>query len=221
MDLELLRRALGRRAIAALAVAAFAGAGCQRDEVTHTRVPKVEEPREAAPALPPGHPPLDASGPGAGELSSSHASGSAEASGDGSLKWRLPKGWTSERGSGMRFATIKPSTPGDGKVEVTVVMLQGPAGGELANVNRWRGQIGLAPIDEPARAAARQALATKAGQVSLYDFTSEGEVKSRMVAVLLSSGDGNTWFVKMSGDAPRVAAARADFIRLLESLHFD
>jgi len=32
---------------------------------------------------------------------------------------------------------------------------------------------------------------------------------------------GNTWFVKMSGDAEPVAAAGADFIHLLESLRLE
>ena len=88
------------------------------------------------------------------------------------LKWTLPKGWTDAAGSGMRYATLKPPVPG--RVDVSVVVLPGPAGGELANVNRWRGQIGLAPIDHQALAAARTALETKAGVVSVYDFSSEG-----------------------------------------------
>ena len=68
--------------------------------------------------------------------------------GQGALKWALPKGWTETPGSGMRYATLTP--PGAGKVEMSVVVLPGAAGGELANVNRWRGQIGLPPLDEAA-----------------------------------------------------------------------
>ena len=30
--------------------------------------------------------------------------------------------------------------------------------------------------------------------------------------------DGNTWFVKMTGDAGAVGAARPDFLRIVESL---
>ena len=137
------------------------------------------------------------------------------ASETGALRWKLPKGWTEQGPSAMRYATLKPATAG--KVDVSVVVLPGPAGGELANVNRWRGQIGLAPIDEEALAKARQTLKAKAGDVLLYDFTSDGQAKSRLVAGLLSAG-GNTWFVKMVGDAGPVASTRPDFIHLLESL---
>jgi hypothetical protein len=88
------------------------------------------------------------------------------------LKWTLPKGWTRTAGSGMRFATLTPSGPG--KAEVSVVMLPGAAGTELANVNRWRGQIALQPLDLRALGTARQTVQCKAGTVAVYDFTGEG-----------------------------------------------
>jgi hypothetical protein len=101
-----------------------------------------------------------------------------------------------------------------------VVVLPGPAGGELANVNRWRGQIGLPATDEASLARARTTVQSKAGTVNVYDFTSEGTKKSRLVAGSLLI-DGSSWFVKLTGDAEPVAAARADFLRILESLRLD
>jgi len=134
---------------------------------------------------------------------------------EGGLAWTLPKGWEQNLSGGMRYATLKAPQPG--KLDISVVVLPGPAGGELANVNRWRGQIGLSPIDEGGLRAARKPVRTKAGEMALYDFTSDGQVKTRVVAGLTES-QGNTWFFKMVGDADPVAAARADFIRLLESV---
>ena len=139
--------------------------------------------------------------------------------GKGALKWTLPKGWTEGGGEGMRYATLKP--PVAGKVEATVVVLPGVAGGELSNVNRWRGQIGLGPLDEKALAAARKTIPSKAGTIAVFDFTSEGQVKSRMVAGLISTPDGNTWFLKLTGDAEPVAKAQLDFMRFMGSLRLD
>jgi hypothetical protein len=99
-------------------------------------------------------------------------------------------------------------------------VLPGPAGGELANVNRWRGQIGLEPLDEAALAAARKTLTTKAGPLKVYDFTSGGASGKRLVAGLTEI-EGNTWFVKLTGDAGAVGAARDDFMKLLGSLRVD
>ncbi len=118
----------------------------------------------------------------------------------------------------MRYATLR--APVDGRLDISVTVLPGPAGGELANVNRWRGQIGLPSLDEAALVAARKALRTRAGPVSLYDFTSAGEKKSRVVAGL-ALVDGNTWFIKMTGDASAVEKAHADFLRIVESLRLD
>jgi hypothetical protein len=107
-----------------------------------------------------------------------------------------------------------------GAVDASVVVLPGPAGGELANVNRWRGQIGLEPLDEAALAAARKTLTTKAGPLKVYDFTSGGASGKRLVAGLTEI-EGNTWFVKLTGDAGAVGAARDDFMKLLGSLRVD
>jgi len=193
--------------------------GCDRDQVSRTVVtpeaPAAPAPLPAhgsMPAMPPGAMPPAGSMPG-GELPPPPRPRTA-------LKWVAPKGWTETQGSGMRFATLTPPA-GAGKAEVSVVVLPGPAGGELANVNRWRGQIGLPPLDEAALAAARKSVTAKAGTVAVYDFTSEGQVKSRMVTGLLASADGNTWFFKLMGDADPVGKAKPGFMHLLETLHLD
>jgi hypothetical protein len=176
---------------------ALTAAACGRDDVTHFRVPK-EAPRES-PAVPAGVTAPD--GP----------------KGRG-LRWTLPQGWTEAAGGAMRFATLKP--PVQGKVDASVIVLPGPAGGELANVNRWRGQIGLPGLDEEGLARARKVMKTQAGPLKVYDFRSEGKPASRLVAGLTEAA-GDTWFVKMTGDADAVGAARDDFMKLLGSLRFE
>lgn len=199
-----------KTALCALASAlAAASAGCRREEVVHARVPKESAMAAAGPAAGPmagGPPPGDVAPP-------------PRPAGGAALKWSLPKGWAESAGGGMRYATLKP--PVEGKIDVSVVVLPGTAGGELANVNRWRGQIGLPALDDASLSAARKVVATRAGKVSLYDFESEGQAKTRMVAGLLETAEGNTWFLKMVGDAGPVAASRAPFVHFLETLHFD
>jgi len=187
--------------------AAAALAGCQRDEVAHFRVPK-------APAAPAGMAAMAPGGMGGGDVAPPPTP-----TGAGALRWTLPQGWSESRGSGgMRYATL--TAPGAGKLDVSVVVLPGPAGGELANVNRWRNQIGLAPLGEGDLAGARTAVKSKAGTIALYDFTSEGTKRTRVVAGY-TFADGNTWFVKMTGDAEAVKTARPAFLSLVESLRFD
>lgn len=197
-----------RRTVSGLGVAAgmVLLLGCNRDEVSQATVAK-GGPAQPAPGAAMGGMPM-------GELPPP-----PRPTGSGALKWSTPKGWTETAGSNMRFATLTP--PGAGKAELSVVVLPGAAGGELANVNRWRGQIGLEPLDEKGLAASRQTVKSKLGGVSVFDFTSEGKVQSRMVTGLISTADGNTWFLKLVGDAAPVGKAKPDFMRFLETLHLD
>jgi hypothetical protein len=197
------------RALLAAAAALMAVAiGC-RDEIAHYRVPKGSEAPGAGLAMPAsmgGKPASDVPAP-------------PQPTGGSALHWTLPARWTESRGgSAMRYATLK--APVNGRLDVSVTVLPGEAGGELANVNRWRGQIGLPNLDEGTLAAARRPVETKAGVVSLYDFTSEGTQRSRVVAGL-ALVEGNTWFIKMTGEAPAVEKAHADFLRIVESLRLD
>jgi len=203
----------------ALFAAGLLATACARDEVSHFTVPK----GPAAPAAPaglaepPGGSPMTAPGarPPPPGMEGDVAPPPKPESG---LTWSLPKGWTEKREGGMRYATL--GVPVKGRIDGSVVVLPGPAGGELQNVNRWRSQIGLPPIDEAALARSRQAVKSRAGTLSLYDFSSDGEKKSRVVAGLLESG-GSTWFVKLTGDAEAVASARPEFLSLLESLRLE
>lgn len=133
------------------------------------------------------------------------------------LEWALPADWTSELNQGgMRYATLKPK--GSEKVDVSVIPLGGSAGGELANVNRWRGQIGLEPITEKERAALRTQLKSQAGPVTVFDLNNPGNPAGRLVVGILSTRTGDTWFVKMVGEHEPVAKAKPAFLKLLESL---
>ncbi|HET6440705.1 MAG TPA: hypothetical protein VFG59_21780 [Anaeromyxobacter sp.] len=180
----------------ALGLAAISLAACQRDEVAHYRVPKVggEVMASAGVQLPP--PPAP----------------------KGGLRWTLPPGWKEAAGGQMRYATLTAPVPG--KVDVSVVVLPGDAGGELANVNRWRNQIGLAPLADGELPSVKKVVKSGAGDLNVYDFTSEGQKRTRTIAGLASI-EGSTWFVKMTGDAEPVASARASFLDLLGSLHLE
>lgn len=128
-----------------------------------------------------------------------------------SLAWRAPSGWKEKAGDGMRLATLLPPAE-DGQAELSIVQLEGEAGGDLANVNRWRGQLGLSSTDS---LAGSEPVTTKAGKALLVDL--KGDDK-RMIAAILKVG-GATWFFKLSGPASAVAAAKPGFLSFLGTLH--
>ena len=168
-------------------------AACQKDRIEVRRVPK-----EAPPAMP-------------GAV--------AEGARPGGVAWTAPAGWKEIPGNGMRVASFE-LPEGPGKAEVTVVALPGDVGGELANVNRWRGQLALPPIAEGDLAAARRTEASPLGPVLVYDFTGTGEKKTRLAAGMISVS-GTTWFFKLMGDERAVEAAKPAFLKLLRGLKSD
>ena len=203
-------RGLPARA-APLALAAALAAplgGCSRDDVSHARVPKVAAPAPGA-AAPPGMPPPGTAGAPGGGVDAPPVPDGASA-----LAWTLPKGWTQAGPSAMRFATLK--APVEGKLDVSVVVLPGPAGGELANVNRWRSQIGLPAVAAAELAGLVSSVSAGPKTLSFVDFTKDDK---RVAAAWTRHGE-NTWFFKFSGPAALVGAEKAKFSAFLESIRF-
>ncbi len=197
-------------AMAHLALAAVACTGlgaCGDDQVTHARVPKTAAKVEAAtPAAP------------VGVAASPQAESQA---GKASVRpaWTVPANWKQVPGSGMRYATLQADAPG--APEITVVMLGGAAGGELANVNRWRGQVGLAPVDEAALAGLRTTVTSKVGPVQVYDFAGQGADATRMLAAIWTDANGDTWFFKTNGSPAAVDSVRPGLLATLETLRLE
>src|SRR5688572_31734231 len=120
--------------VAALAVGAACVVGCGEEEGEPVGVAQAEPARaEAPPSAPATSPSAPSSAPAAGEAGG---------------PWKVPAGWRQDaRQRPMRFATFLIGE-GDAAVEVAVSQFPGDVGGLLANVNRWRGQVGLAPVTE-------------------------------------------------------------------------
>ena len=63
------------------------------------------------------------------------------------LTYNAPEDWVESTGSSMRIASYTvPYNGGFG--DLSVIRLGGDAGGIVANVNRWRGQLNLPPVNK-------------------------------------------------------------------------
>jgi hypothetical protein len=134
------------------------------------------------------------------------------------FSWKAPADWTPQAASGMRIASF--SVAGSpGPADVSVVSFSGDGGDDLANVNRWRGQVGLAPIAQGDLAAAVTPVATPAGSLSFVDFsgTAEGKGPTRILGAWLRSGP-KVWFFKMIGPAAVVGPQHDAFVAFLSSV---
>src|SRR5213595_3585869 len=76
------------------------------------------------------------------------------------IKWNAPEGWTEVPPSSMRYASFSASDGNAGKIDISIVTFAGDGGSDADNVNRWRGQIDLAPIDASAVTSQVESLKT-------------------------------------------------------------
>ena len=128
-------------------------------------------------------------------------------------KWKVPDGWQEQSPGQMQTAKFTLA----GNAEVTVAAFPGDVGGMLANLNRWRGQIGSAPVDAAELPKHITSLDVRGISGTLVDFTSENKQR-RLIAVIVPR-DGQTWFFKLLGDEPSVAGAKDSFVQFVKSAH--
>jgi hypothetical protein len=123
----------------------------------------------------------------------------------------------------MRAASFKVKGEGGKTADVGVFPLPGMAGSDLANVNRWRGQVGLAELDEDALAKAAEPVPMAGSQAKLFDMAGQnagsGE-KTRILAAIFRQQD-MAWFFKMTGDDALVASQKPAFVEFLKSVSFN
>lgn len=187
-------------------------AGCDRDPVRTYRVPKEEVPTTAA--IPDPH------GSGAGGMM---MGGGAATSPAQQVTWTLPEGWEELEPNQFRVGNFRiPETDGPG-AEVTIIPLGGMAGTDLANVNRWRGQVGLPPVLQDDLAGLAQELSIGGEKGVMFDLgggqPADGK-PLRMLAAILRRG-GTSWFIKALGPDALVAGQRDAFVKFLAGLNFD
>jgi hypothetical protein len=106
----------------------------------------------------------------------------------------------------------------DGKLEVTVAAFPGSVGGNVANVNRWRRQIGLGELSEADATRALTPLDVPGAKAMLVEMSNERDGrKTRVIGVIWPRG-GQTWFFKLTGDDAVAEREKAAFVRFVQSV---
>lgn len=136
--------------------------------------------------------------------------------------WTIPSGWQSVPPAQFLLAEFSISDPVGAKAEVNVAEFEGEAGGPLANVNRWRGQLGLGTIGENDLRQMAQPLNVTNGKAMLVDFagTDAKTGKPTQLIGVIVSQPGQTWFYKLMGDKQIVAQQKNVFMKFIQSANY-
>src|SRR5436190_13628135 len=132
------------------------------------------------------------------------------------IKWQTPEGWTEVAPSSMRYASFSAPADEGGKIDISIVTFPGDGGSDADNVNRWRGQMGLAPVD--ANAVSSQVAPLKTGDTTFSTTDIVGN-KTRTIAAW-TRRDGRVWFFKATGPTAAIEKEKPNFVKFVESVRF-
>jgi len=164
--------------------------GCKKEDIHSYRVPRQPEIEKSMVAQP------------------SNASPTPS-----NVVWTIPTAWHEvETTVSMRIATFHAGS----EIEISVAAFPGDVGGLLANVNRWRGQVGLDPSDEQSVDESIEEI--DGSDVIVVDVTGD---TVRLIGSIINIGDGKTWFVKATGESGAIEAIKADLVAFSVSFHLN
>ncbi len=206
---------IARSPILALVALLLCATACRKGDVQSYRIPKETDPE--MPALASGDSSaVPASSPAGNAAAPDMASTPVATAHGADLTWTAPAAWKAKTGSTMRKGSFAiPGSAGDGDLAITA--FPGDVGGELANVNRWRGQLNLPPIGEAELPSAVRRVEFNGLAFGLVELVGPGDKPQRMLGAYVPY-HGATWFFKLVGPDATVAQAREDFLAFVQTV---
>ncbi len=208
-----------------LVLAALPFTGCRDQKITAYRAAKDPAPvmAAAAPAqmapgatLPDGHPAIGgeatpASAPGAMTGSVPTAEGMA-------LLWTAPAHWTAKSLGSMRKGSYAVAGEAGAVGDLAITAFPGDTGGLFANVNRWRGQVGLGPIEAAQLEASVKNIEANGLKMTIVEATGQANGVSTTLLGAIVPHEGQTWFFKLIGPAALVTHEQTAFRDFLSTI---
>src|SRR6478736_4524641 len=133
---------------------------------------------------------------------------------EGGPTWTVPAGWKEISGGQFLFAKFLIAGEGDAKAAVNVSTSAGTGGGLLANVNRWRGQLGLGAWSEGELQKNVKEIEVAGGKVTYIELSGTDSSTEKAATTLGAKVErnGSTWYYKLMGEPKLVAAQKDNFL---------
>lgn len=129
--------------------------------------------------------------------------------------WEAADHWGAGPVSAMRRGSYRVSGP-EGVADVSITTFPGDVGGLLANVNRWRAQLNLAPIGADQLPDITRTETIHEREATIVEF--DGPSQSTVTAILTHGGD--SWFFRLTGPTALVQRERGSFLEFLQTVRF-
>jgi hypothetical protein len=129
------------------------------------------------------------------------------------LSWTAPAAWTAKPNGSMRKGSF--AIKGDGgEADLGITAFPGATGGLEANLNRWRGQVGLPPQSPAEVTASVEKFSAHGLEFLVVDYAGGG---NRLIGAIVPYG-GNSWFFKLMGPDALVAGQKDAFHAFLRTV---
>jgi hypothetical protein len=203
-------RVPGRLAAAALAAVLLTASGCRDNQVGAYRIPKEHDPATPASEA---HPAPATMSAGPTDMA---ATAVVTATGAG-LTWTAPASWQTKALGPMRKGSF--TIPGSDAAiaDLSITAFPGAVGGELANINRWRGQLSLPPISEADLPDTSSRVTVGDLVITVVDIAGTGDQPQRILGAMAPYNQA-MWFFKLMGPDALVSTEKPAFLAFLQTI---
>ncbi|HEY8836407.1 MAG TPA: hypothetical protein VIO16_01750 [Dehalococcoidia bacterium] len=118
----------------------------------------------------------------------------------------------------MRKGSFTVAGDAGATADLSITAFPGAVGGELANINRWRGQVSLPPIEEGELAAAVTRLSQNGLAFTVVDVVSTDAASPQRILGAMVPYEDAMWFFKLSGPGALVATTKPAFLEFLKTV---
>jgi hypothetical protein len=135
--------------------------------------------------------------------------------------WQVPTNWKEVPPSQMLLAKFVVPDASQPRAEVTVSVLGGDGGGLLANINRWRRQLKLEPVETESLGKFTTPLDVPGRKAILVDMSGQNTngQPTRIYGAILPEQE-QTWFYKMTGDPQIVQQQTNAFVQFVQTAKY-
>jgi len=134
-----------------------------------------------------------------------------------SLQWQAPSDWKAKPITMMRKGSYAVSR-GGADADLAITAFPGDVGGLAANVNRWRGQVGLDPVDDAAIGTVTEAFDSNGLHFTVVDCAGSTPSGPQRIMAALVPWQGATWFFKLTGPDDLVKSEKSAFSEFLRTI---
>jgi hypothetical protein len=110
---------------------------------------------------------------------------------------------------------------GQKMAQTTVMRFNGDGGGDLMNVNRWRGELNLEPAKQEDLPRDLRELKTASGPARYVELLGRDPKEPKATLGAWISHGGQTWFITMKGPAEVVAQQKPAFEAFVQSFRLE